>query len=68
MQTLLVSFIILLLVVGMMSVGVLLGRKPVQGSCGGLNKVQGLGDCEICGGDSNKCETESVNRDLERVS
>jgi hypothetical protein len=44
-----------------MSVGVLMGRKPVQGSCGGLNKVDGLGDCEICGGDRNKCdETSSV--------
>ncbi len=33
-----------------MSVGVLSDRKPVQGSYGGMN------DCEICGGEPQKCE------------
>lgn len=39
-----------------MSVGVLMGRKPVQGSCGGLNQIDGMGECGICGGDMSKCE------------
>ena len=56
MTTLLVTFIVLALIVAMMSVGVLMGRKPVQGSCGGLNKIDGMGDCEICGGDRNRCD------------
>ena len=46
----------MLMVMLLMSVGVLLGRKPVQGSCGGLNTIDGLSECEICGGDSSKCE------------
>jgi len=56
MATLLVSFFVLVLVITMMSVGVLMGRKPVQGSCGGLNKIDGMGDCEICGGDRKRCD------------
>ncbi|GAB5498147.1 MAG: hypothetical protein PsegKO_04580 [Pseudohongiellaceae bacterium] len=56
MATLLVTFIVLALIIAMMSVGVLMGRKPVQGSCGGLNKIEGMGDCEICGGDRDRCD------------
>lgn len=56
MATLLVTFIVLALIVAMMSVGVLMGRKPVQGSCGGLNKIEGMGDCELCGGDRDRCD------------
>ena len=39
-----------------MSVGVLFDRKPVQGSYGGMNNIGGLNDCEICGGEPQKCE------------
>jgi hypothetical protein len=53
---LLVTFVFIALMILIMSVGVLFGRKPVQGSCGGLNKIEGMGDCEICGGDRNKCD------------
>lgn len=53
---LLASFILIALVISIMSIGVLMGRKPVQGSCGGLNNVEGMSDCELCGGDKNKCD------------
>jgi hypothetical protein len=59
MTTLIVTFVVLAVIFALMSVGVLMGGKPVQGSCGGLNKVGGLGDCDICGGDRNKCEETS---------
>lgn len=59
MTTLLVTFVILAGIFALMSVGVIMGRKPVQGSCGGLNKVDGLSDCEICGGDRKKCDESS---------
>lgn len=36
-------------VIVIMSVGVLFGRKPVQGSCGGMNNIDGLNECEVCG-------------------
>ena len=44
--TLLLSFIIMLLVFAGMSIGVMNGRKPISGSCGGLNG----GGCELCSG------------------
>ncbi|XOV88762.1 MAG: (Na+)-NQR maturation NqrM [Pseudomonadota bacterium] len=52
----LLSFAILLLVVAAMAVGVMRGRKPLTGSCGGLNNLGIGGACEICGGDMSRCE------------
>jgi hypothetical protein len=43
------SLVVLLLVVLGMSLGVLAGRRGIEGTCGGLNRVPGLGDaCGIC--------------------
>ena len=55
MQILLMSFILFAVVILIMSVGVIMGRKPVQGSCGGLNRIDGMRECELCGGNKNKC-------------
>lgn len=48
--TLFLTFAILLAVIGAMAIGVLNGRKPIRGSCGGLN---GTG-CELCSGTCNE--------------
>ncbi len=58
MAEILITFIILLMIVGAMSVGVLMGRKPISGSCGGLANAGVGGPCEICGGDMSKCDAE----------
>lgn len=58
MATLIVTFIIFLLIVGGMAIGVLMGRKPISGSCGGLGALGLASDCEICGGDRAKCDSE----------
>jgi hypothetical protein len=54
------TFLLALLVVGLlvaaMSVGVIFGRKPITGTCGGLGAAGITGPCEICGGDTSKCE------------
>jgi uncharacterized protein len=52
----LASFVILLLVVAGMAIGVIFGREPIKGSCGGLNKAGVDETCELCGGNPNKCE------------
>ena len=44
----------------LMSIGVLMGRKPIQGSCGGLNKINGMDECELCGGSVQKCDELSA--------
>lgn len=43
----LLSFIVILVAMLAMAVGVMAGRKPISGSCGGLN---GSGSCELCSG------------------
>lgn len=47
------SFVIMLAVVAAMSIGVINGRRPLKGSCGG---VAG-GACALCGG--GKCRKRS---------
>ncbi|MBF0675972.1 (Na+)-NQR maturation NqrM [Pseudomonas sp.] len=60
-MTWLVTFAILLLVVLGMAVGVIAGRKPLAGSCGGIANLGIEKECSICGGDRQKCE--EVNSD-----
>ncbi len=54
------TFLLVLLIVGTlvaaMSVGVIFGRKPITGTCGGLGAAGITGPCDICGGDTSKCE------------
>ncbi len=55
-----VAFLVLLLVVTGMAIGVIMGRKPLTGSCGGVGKALGEPNytCDICGGDEAKCEEQ----------
>jgi len=61
MLTVIASLIVLSCIVGLMSIGVIMGRRPVQGSCGGLNNLKGMDECELCGGSRNKCEQLNTN-------
>jgi len=51
--------------IAIMAIGVLMGRKPISGSCGGVGAALGEDDytCEICGDDPAKCDeyTEQQN-------
>jgi hypothetical protein len=62
MTTLIFAFLFLLLVITAMSVGVIMGRKPISGSCGGLANVGIEGKCSICGDDPQKCEEEQERK------
>jgi len=46
LQTVLITFVLILVVIAAMSVGVLAGRPPIRGSCGGV----GNGPFELCSG------------------
>ncbi len=58
MALFIISFFVLLSVVCLMAIGVIFGRKPIAGSCGGVGAALGEKDyvCELCGGDEAKCE------------
>lgn len=58
MATLIITFLAFVVIVGAMAVGVLMGRKPIAGSCGGMSALGMVSDCEICGGDRSKCDSE----------
>ena len=54
LTTLIITFAVLLATIAGMAIGVMNGRKPIAGSCGGLNG----GRCELCSG-NGKCKRES---------
>lgn len=55
----LLVFGFMLLVMAAMAVGVIMGRKPIAGSCGGLNQIGMKEGCDICGGKDEVCEEEN---------
>jgi len=47
--------------VALMAIGVMFGRRPISGSCGGIGRIRGEdSECAICGGDPDRCE-EAIN-------
>ena len=52
--TALLSFVAIIAVVGAMGIGILAGREPIKGSCGGLNGNA----CELCSG---KCRRRKAD-------
>ncbi|GAA0233024.1 (Na+)-NQR maturation NqrM [Marinomonas primoryensis] len=68
MLTIVLAFALMLLLVAAMSVGVLMGRKPISGSCGGMSSLGMEVACDICGGDKGKCEKETKESAVEKVS
>ena len=61
MLELALSFVLLVVVVAGMAIGVMRGRAPISGSCGGLNKIGLDGACEICGGDPEHGEKRQTS-------
>lgn len=58
MEIFIFVFIALVIVVVAMSVGILFGRKPISGSCGGMAALGMDTACDICGGDKSICDDE----------
>ncbi|WP_027966690.1 (Na+)-NQR maturation NqrM [Halomonas halocynthiae] len=50
---------VMLLIMAIMAVGVILGQRPIAGTCGGLNRLGMKEGCEVCGGNDQVCEEES---------
>lgn len=56
MQMFLIVFGAMLVFMVIMSVGVLLGRKPISGSCGGMAALGMKTECDVCGGNKSRCD------------
>jgi hypothetical protein len=71
MEIFIFSFVVIALAVVGMAVGVLLGRRSIKGSCGGLSNVEGLdAECPVCSGtceEQGKGRTEKPNPVISEV-
>tara|TARA_R110002072_G_scaffold4280_8_gene30250 strand:- start:24042 stop:24281 length:240 start_codon:yes stop_codon:yes gene_type:complete len=59
MEIFFIAFGVMLLLVLIMSVGVILGKKPISGSCGGMSALGMEVACDVCKGDKSKCDKEN---------
>ncbi len=59
MTLFLISFVFMGLVMAAMAVGVMSGRGPLKGSCGGMGALGMDTACDICGGNPQLCEEET---------
>lgn len=56
-MTLVFAFLFMLVIVAAMAIGVIMGRKPIAGSCGGMKALGLDAGCEVCGGNPDACRT-----------
>lgn len=59
MATFLAVFVAMIMFTVLMSVGLLLGRKPISGSCGGMAALGMDVACDVCKGDKSLCDSET---------
>lgn len=60
MTTLVMVFLFMLTMVGAMAIGVIMGRPPISGSCGGMKALGMDVECEICGGNPALCDSDAA--------
>ena len=54
-----VTFLAFAAIMTAMEVGVIAGRAPISGTCGGIGRMGIDSKCDLCGGDPQVCETET---------
>lgn len=60
MATVFIAFIVMLITVAALAVGVMMGRKPIGGSCGGMAAVGVTGSCSCGRGKPGSCATDGA--------
>lgn len=68
MAMFLVSVLVMGLVIGGMAIGVMMGRGPLKGSCGGMGALGIDTACDICGGDPQRCDEETRDGEGDQAS
>lgn len=64
MTLFLITVLVLCVVMAAMAVGVINGRAPIKGSCGGMGALGMDTACDICGGDPQRCDEETRDGDV----
>ena len=54
--TIVLSALVIATVFAVRAIGVMFGRPPLKGSCGGIGASGVEGGCDICGGSPERCE------------
>lgn len=68
MTLFLISVLVIGLVIAGMAVGVMAGRGPIKGSCGGMGALGIDTACDICGGDPRRCDEETRDGEVGKES
>ena len=68
MAIFLVSLLVIGLVMAAMAIGVIMGRPPIKGSCGGMGALGIDTACDICGGNPQRCDEETRSGDSEKTA
>ena len=58
-MTYVLALLVFMGIMAAMAVGVIFGRPPIKGSCGGLGAFGIDQQCEICGGDPQRCDSSA---------
>ncbi|MEH6588162.1 MAG: (Na+)-NQR maturation NqrM [Halioglobus sp.] len=66
MSMFLISVLVIGLVIAGMAVGVIMGRGPIKGSCGGMGALGIDTACDLCGGDPKRCDEETRDGEVGR--
>ena len=68
MTTFIFTLLIFAVVLAIMAVGVIMGREPIKGSCGGMGALGIDQACDICGGDPRRCDEETRDGEMGKTS
>jgi len=68
MSLFLISALVIGLVMAAMAVGVMAGRPPIKGSCGGMGALGIDAACDICGGNPQRCDEETRDGEVGRTN
>ena len=63
-----ISVLVICLVMAAMAVGVMNGRAPIKGSCGGMGALGIDKACDICGGDPKRCDEETRDGEVGKTN
>jgi len=63
-----IAFVVFLLLFAGMAIGLIVQNKPLKGSCGGVARLMGNEDCEVCGGNPQKCEEANDDKPIKKLT